>query len=459
MNQKNEFFKTVCKIAVPVTLQNMLQSSFSMVDQMMIGQLGSVSIAAIGLAGKFSSIFSVLVSAVAAVAGIMIAQYMGKQHQKEVDRSFSVNLVAVFFLAAVFLAAGFGIPGRIMGIYTGETEICQVAAVYLKILSFSFLPMAGSAIVSTMFRCMERAALPLYAGGIAVAMNTVFNYILIFGKCGFPKMGVKGAAIATVISQIANFLFIFCVFIRVYQKEKKRFQFSLRLGKTGYYQYFVMLLPILVTEFLWSLGENVYAFIYGHMGTQPCAAMTLTNPIQGLMIGALGGVSQAAGILIGKALGKKEYERAYRESKKLMWYGLFGSLILSVGLLILSRFYVEIYQVESGVKQTAAQILFVFALISPVKVQNMILGGGIIRSGGKTKYVMWIDIIGTWLFGVPLGLLAAFVWGLSIPLVYFILSLEEVVRLVISFVVFKKRGWMQSLTLGSDDNSRSQQLR
>lgn len=445
MKEKNSFLKTVCNIAIPVMLQCMLQSSFSMVDQIMVGQLGSVSIAAIGLAGKFSSIFSVVVSAIAAVAGIMIAQYIGKQEKKEVDKSFSVNLVAAIILAIIFTILCVFFPQKIMGIYTKETQICEVAASYLRIIAITFLPIAGATLLSTMLRCMEKASLPLYASIIAAIINTVLNYIFIFGKFGCKALGVEGAAIATAISQIANLLFMLVAFIRLYCKKDQPFVFSMNLGTAGYKQYFIMLLPILVNEFLWSLGENVYASIYGHMGTEACAAMTLTNPIQGLMIGALSGLSQAAGILIGKSLGKEDYEEAYQNSKKLVFYGLAGSLVLSVALLLLRNFYVDIYAVEDSVKNAAGNVLIAFALISPVKVLNMILGGGIIRSGGKTKLVMWIDLIGTWGLGVPLGLLSAFVWNLSIPYVYFILSLEEAVRLLIAVVVFRRRTWMQSL--------------
>ena len=215
--------------------------------------------------------------------------------------------------------------------------------------------------------------------------------------------------------------------------------------KFNWRQYSTILMPILVCEFMWSLGENIYAGIYGHLGTEPCAAMTLINPIQGLMIGALCGLSQAAGVIIGKRLGSREYDEAYSESKKLMYYGFAGAIILSGVILIIKPFYVELYQVEESVKIITQQILVAYAIIAPFKVLNMILGGGIIRSGGKTKYTMGVDLIGTWVFGVPLGLLTAFVLKLSIPYVYFILSLEECVRFVISLILFKKKSWMQSL--------------
>lgn len=447
MKGKKTFLRTVCNIAIPVMLQCMLQSSFSMIDQIMIGQLGSVNIAAIGLAGKFFSIFTVTVAAIATVAGIMISQYIGKEEKEEVDKSFSVNMVASLLLAVIFMALCIFIPENIMRIYTKESEICMVAASYLRILAITFIPVAGATLVSTMLRCMEKASLPLYASIVAAIVNTVLNYVMIFGKFGCPAMGVEGAAIATVISQIVNLLIMLIAMISLYEKEKKTFVFSIRLGKLGYKQYFVMLIPILITEFFWSLGENVYASVYGHMGTAACAAMTLTNPIQGLMIGALSGLAQAAGILIGKSLGKEEYEEAYQNAKKLTYYGFVGSLCLSILLILLRNFYVDIYAVEDSVKLLAGNVLVAFAFISPVKVLNMILGGGIIRSGGKTKLVMWIDMIGTWGFGVPLGFLSAFVFGMPIYWVYFILSLEEVIRLLIAVVVFRTKTWMQSLAV------------
>lgn len=451
MKQKKTFLRTVCNLALPVALQSMLQASFSIVDQIMIGQLGSVSVAGVGLAGKFSSVFSVMVSAIGAVAGIMISQYLGQQNQREVRRSFFLNLLLALGLAVIFVMLCAFLPEQIMGLYTKDYDTVRAAAGYLAILAASFLPMAGATLLATLFRCMEKASLPLYASIVAAVLNTGLNFLLIFGKCGFTALGAEGAAIATVISQAANFLIMLALLLKkrtrltgvpgqeerqTQEKKQERFQWK---------QYVGMLLPVLICEFVWSLGENVYAAIYGHLGTQSCAAMTLTNPIQGLLIGALCGLSQAAGVIVGKLLGNGEYDEAYSASKKLMAYGFAGSVALSFLILLVSPYYVEIYQVEESVKQLTRHILVAYAMIAPFKVQNMILGGGIIRSGGKTKYVMVIDLIGTWVFGVPLGFLAAFVGGLEIPYVYFILSLEECVRFGISMLVFRKKSWMQML--------------
>ena len=445
MERNKSFAWSVCNLAVPVALQSMLQSSFSIIDQIMIGQLGSVSVAGVGLAGKFSSIFSVLASAIGAVAGIMISQYLGQKNKQEVRRSFNLNLLIVLGMAAVFTFLCIVFPGQIMGLYTQDHETILAAANYLTIIAGTFLPIAGATLLSTLFRCIERASLPLYASIIAAVLNTGLNYILIFGKMGFQPMGAEGAAIATLVSQLANLLMIFLLFLKYKEILTGDSKEEHEIGRFNWNQYAAMLLPILVCELMWSLGENVYAGIYGHLGTESCAAMTLTNPVQGLMIGALCGLSQAAGVIVGKMLGNSEYDQAYSASKKLILYGMIGALFLSVVIIVTSRYYVEIYQVEASVKMLTRQILTAYAIIAPFKVLNMILGGGIIRSGGKTKYVMVIDLIGTWIFGVPLGLLAAFVFELPIPLVYFILSLEECIRFGISVIVFRKKQWMQVL--------------
>ncbi len=445
MRQRDSFFSSVCSLAIPVALQSMLQASFSIVDQIMIGQLGSVSVAGVGLAGKFASIYSVIVSAVGVVAGIMISQYLGQKNQREVRRSFWVNLLIAVGLAGVFTLLCGGFPAHIMGLYTTDAPMRQSASAYLQIITATYLPIAGATLLSTLLRCMDKAQLPLYASIASAVLNTGLNYLLIFGRLGLPAMGASGAAIATVISTWVNCLLMLVMLGRHGALLKIAWNSGVKMGKFNLKQYLSMLMPILVCEFLWSLGENIYAAIYGHMGTDASAAMTLINPVQSLVIGALCGLSQAASVIIGKELGSREYNQAYRDSWRLIRYGLLGAAILSALVAVASPLYVQIYQVDATVKLLTRQILLAYALIAPFKVLNMIAGGGIIRSGGKTNYVMFIDIIGTWAFGVPLGLLSAFVWKLPIPYVYFLLSLEECVRFAITVFVLRGKRWMQSL--------------
>ena len=441
----NSFTRQVLRIAVPVALQCMLQASFSIVDQVMVGSLGSENVAAVGIAGKLTSLYGVVIGAAAGVAGIMMSQYLGARDGAEADRSFSLNTMISLLIGALFMSVCVLMPKRLMGLYSTEASAIDPAAGYLRIVSFGFLPYAFDMLLSVRLRCMDRAALPLIFGAASNLLNTGFNYILIFGKLGFPPMGANGAAAATVFAQLFNTVLLIAGVIAVNKQNGVHFVCSPRLKKMTCQKYLSIFLPVLVLEFMWSLSENVYASVYGHIGTLECAAMTLTYPIQGLLIGALSGLSQAAGILIGKDLGKEEYESAYRKSKTLMLYGFLGAILLSVVMILCMDMYTNIYNVEAYVKQVAKQLLLVFAVMSPIKVLNMILGGGIVKSGGQTKVVMMIELIGTWGVGVPLALVSAYIWKLPISWVYFLLSMEECVRLLLTWIIFLRRSWMKKI--------------
>lgn len=442
----SDFMKSLCKIAIPVTLQSMLQASFSIVDQIMIGQLGETNISAVGLCGNFSLIFSVVIGAVSTVAGILIAQFIGAEDTKEAWRSFDVSVICGCIISAMFLFAAGVFSSQILGLYTNDMSIINAGSVYFRIVAFSYIPMAVSSILSAWLRCKEHATIPFLASLGAVAVNTGLNYVLIFGKIGFPCIGIKGAAIATLISQVFNLIFIIIGFAVCIRKDADKPVLSLHLEKITIMDYFIMVMPILVSEFLWSLGQNVESAVYGHLGTSNLAAYTLTCPIQGLIVGALSGLSAAAGVMVGKRLGKKEYDEAYTESKKIMYAGLIGAVAVSALLILLAGVYTGLYRVDVDVKEIGKILLIVFALYAPVKVENMILGGGIIRSGGNTKIIMVIDIIGTWCIGIPLCLLAAYVFKWEIVGVYTLLTTEEIFRLVVSLIIFKKRKWMISLS-------------
>ena len=442
----SKFMKSLCKIAVPVTLQSMLQASFSIVDQIMIGQLGETNISAVGLGSNFSLIFSVVIGAVGAVAGILIAQFIGAEDKKEAWCSFDVSLICGIMISALFLLAAGAFPLQILGLYTEDMNIINTGAVYFRIVAFSYIPMAVSNILSAWLRCREHATIPFLASFGAVAVNTGLNYLLIFGKFGFPRMEIKGAAIATLISQLFNLVFIVIGFVVCNRRDGDKPVLSLRFKKITIRDYLVMIMPILVSEFLWSLGQNVESAVYGHLGTSNLAAYTLTGPIQGLIVGALSGLSAAAGVMVGKRLGRKEYDEAYAESKKIMYAGLAGSVVVASLLILLAGVYTGLYRVDNSVKELGRILLIVFALYAPVKVENMILSGGIIRSGGNTKIIMVIDIVGTWCIGIPLCLLAAYVFRWGIVGVYALLTTEEIFRLAVALVIFRKRKWMISLS-------------
>jgi putative MATE family efflux protein len=446
MKKETFFYESIIKVALPITVQSLIQASFSVVDQLMVGRIGEVAVAGIGLGGKFASLYAVIASAIAAVAGILIAQYVGNQNDKGISKSFYINSFIIGTIALLFSVIGVAAADDIMSVYSKDMDTIYAASEYLWIIAISFIPLAGSLMLSTVLRCKGYVKIPLYASIASATIDTGLSYLLIFGKAGFPKMGVEGAAWATTIARFIEAFILLLFVIRLNKRKIISLKFTIQADKAFMQKLLTILFPILVCEFLWSLGENVYAVIYGRIGTDACAAMTLTSPIQSLMIGALTGVSAAAGIIVGKRLGEGAYEKAYGEGKKLLRYGIIGASLISVIILLTGGYYVQIFNVEDNVRLLTKYLLIAYAIIAPVKVGNMILGGGIIRSGGKTKYIMGMDVFGTWCIGVPLGLFTGFVLHLPIYQVYFILSLEEIARLIIGLVIFRKKIWINQLT-------------
>ena len=436
MKEENVSFRSsLVRTALPITGQSLLQSSFSVIDQLMVGQLGSVSIAAVGIAGKFASFFSVIIAAVISAYGIMLSQYIGKKDGKGEGHAFRITFFISSVVVLLFLLPSLVFPSGVMRLYITDSDTVYEAAVYLRIVALGFPFQALTLLFSTILRCRDRASLPLLSSLFSAVVNSSLNYVFIF----LLERGVAGAAAATVLSQVVAFVFVLIPAVRYMRTEKG--------GERGDYvkSFFRIFLPIIFCEFFWGLGENVYASVYGHLGTASTAAYSLTGPVQSLMIGALTGLSQASGILIGKDLGKRDKDAAYSHSLVIIRCGVVFSVALSVLLVFVRGFYLELYSVEEEVKSLASALLLVYAFYAPVKVSNMIIGGGIVRAGGRTDLSMYVDLIGTWCIGVPVALLTSFVFSLPVYWVYAALSGEECVRLGMVTKLFRSRRWMESL--------------
>lgn len=333
-----------------------------------------------------------------------------------------------------------------MAVYADDAVTISKSAVYLKWRTIEFLPSVITLFVSTMLRNMNKAKLPAIAGIISIFANTFFNWLFIFGIWIFPQMEEAGAALATGLARFIEMMIVLILFIREKRNQNLYLKPSVKFSKSFVKNVFSILLPILVGEFLWSLGENMYAVIYGHLGTEPCAAMTLMYPIQGIAIGALCGISSAAGIITGNALGANDLEKAWKYGMNFVKLTVISGIAIGILVCLVSPFYVKLFNVDNETRKVTVKILIAFALVFTAKVFNMVVGGGVLQSGGQTKFMTAVNIIGTWGFGVPLGFLSVYLFHLPIWWVYFILSLEEYVRLGISLWLLFSKKWMKNLT-------------
>ncbi|MBD7911882.1 MULTISPECIES: MATE family efflux transporter [Clostridium] len=444
--KRNPYLRTMLAIAIPVSIQSLFQASLSIIDQIMVGELGENAIAAVGLGSRFPNIFITTLNAIGVSTSIMVAQYWGKKDKKNIARSFGGNLFIGLAITIIFFIISFILPKQVLGCYTKDANVIELGSQYLKTIAVGYIPILLITMFSSVLRSTEHVKLPMYAGVFGIVMNTLLNYVLIFGNFGFTPMGLQGTAYATNITRFleASILFV-CVYVKKYPGAYKFKEIS-DLSVSFMKKIIAISTPIIINEFLWALGETMYSIVYGRMGTSDIAAMTLTYPIQNLSIGLLSGVSVAAGIMVGNKLGQDEREEAFKYSRKFVQLGIVSSAVFGVLLILLSKVYVVIFNISDDLKECTVKILIMYSLVLWIKVSNMIIGGGILRSGGETKYTLFLDMFGTWGIGVPMGFVSSIIFKFPIEWVYLIISSEELVRFIIGMKIMYSKKWMNNLT-------------
>ncbi|MBQ4554300.1 MAG: MATE family efflux transporter [Spirochaetaceae bacterium] len=435
-------FKTLFSIALPISIQSLLQSSLGMIDQIMIGQLGETAVASVNLGTRLMFIMVYSLSGISAVSSIYTSQYEGAGTKEKHSAVMKITILEGLLCVLPFLIAGLFFPQQIVRIFSEDNTVIQKGANYLFITAFGFIPKLFSISISAILRCTGKAKITLITGLSSVAINTMLNLIFIFGFGPIKAHGVEGAAIATVIA-----IFIEATINIIYlEKTKHPSRLSLAIkakADKGFYKKFaITTLPAIGNECFWALGDAIYSGIYGHMSTVSLAAITLTFPIQGMSVGFFSGLSAAAGVIIGNNLGAKKTKEAYTLAWDFFKLCIIGCGIIGILIVLFGSVYLKFYNVTDEVKLYTKSLLAIFACYLWVKVSNMVMLGGVLRSGGKTRYTLILDLIGTWGIGIPLGFLCAFVFKWNILMVYTAINIEEVIRLTLGLIKVKSKDWI-----------------
>ena len=441
----NKYYKSLFGIAIPVSIQSLIQASLNMIDQFMIGRLGEEAIAAVGIGSKGLFILLFAVTGIGGGASIFIAQYWGKKEKDKIAQVLGISLLSGGAITLLFFLFSYITPRYFISVFTNDLSIINQGASYLRLISLGYFPLIIIIIWSSVLRSTGFTKLPMYAGLISVVINTILNYIFIFGFTFIPSMGIEGAALATSIARYSEALIILFV---VYNKRlpgsvslSSLVKISLPFARL----FALTAIPLVLTEFIWVLGDSTFSAIYGRIGTEELAAMTITGPIQMLTIGLLTGLSTASAVILSNELGADKKDTAAEYARKFILTGILLTAILGFLVIIFSKVYVSAFNVSGIVADSAVKILKIFGIILWVKVTNMILGNGILRSGGDTRFVFIIDTIGMWFLGVPAGLIAAFVLKLPFPLVYLIVTLEEFIRMILMMYRTRSGKWLNNL--------------
>lgn len=438
------FFSAMLTIAVPITIQQFISSTTNMVDVLMVGQLGETSIAALGLSNQVFFLLILLLFGISSGSAIFTAQYWGKGDLYNLRRVMGIGLTLGISVGLIYTLAAMLIPEVILGLYTNDQAVIALGSQYLKIVGLSYVFTAISVTFMSVLRSSGNVRLPMFTTIIALSINMVLNYLLIFGNLGFPKMGVPGAALGTLIARIIECILIVSFSYRLrtaaaarLHELKYNFDFFKKVLKTS--------LPAAVNELLWSLGITTYNAVYAHIGTGAIAAVNINATIESMSFVIFIGIANACAIMIGNQIGAGNEKVAYEYGRRFLIMGLAASLVMGAVVLIARPLTLSLYNIEPVSYEYAYRIQLIYALTMWIRVTNLLIFIGILRSGGDTRYALIVEMLSIWLIGVPSALIGAFVLHLPVFWVYGLVLSEEVVKLIIVLPRYRSRKWIHNL--------------
>ncbi|TJX64053.1 MATE family efflux transporter [Soehngenia saccharolytica] len=441
------FLKTMLTLALPVAIQNLVSSLLNMVDTLMISNLGSASIAGVGLANQVFFLYILLTFGINSGGAIFIAQYWGKEDIKNLNKSLGFAIMTSFILGLIFTSVALLFPKQILELFTKETDVINSGVQYLRIVSLSYIMTAISFSYSIALRTTGKPHVPLIVSIISLGTNTLLNYILIFGKFGAPVLGVKGAAIATVIARVIEFTLLLHAVYRGNEYLNASAKELFGWNKEFIKKYVSITYPVILTEGFWALGQVMYTIAYAKLGKSATASVQLTNTIQNMFFVVVKGLASACSIMVGGKIGAGEYDEAYDYAKSFIILSTVSGVILGLSLTLSSDLILKLFNnLEPAVYSSARSIIIIMGLTFVIRVYNNISIVGVLRSGGNTKVAMKIDLSTVWLIGVPLAFIGALILKLPVQYLFLLITTEEVVKAILGVPIIKSKKWIQNIT-------------
>lgn len=446
-------YKRTVLLAVPMMIQNGLTNMVGLIDNVMVGSLETEAMTAVSIIGQLMFVFSLAVFGGMSGPGIYGAQYYGQKNNKGLQNTFRIKIwIGIFCLAAGLVAFIFG-NDFLIGLYLkGESETVDpiltlnFAKEYLAIMLLGLPPFIITQIYATSLRETGESRLPMIAGVVSVFVDIIFNYLLIFGHFGFPRLGVRGAAVATVLARIVEMT----VVLIVANMQKSRFVFLQSVFKTLIVPKSIAIkivkkgLPIFFNEFLWAGGIAALTQCYSRLGLDIVAGLNISNIICNLLNVVFVALGSAVGIVIGQLLGASEYNRAKKSSFSLMWFTGFVSAGLAAVLIAVSGAFPKLYATTDAIRDYGQGFIIITALFFPVQgFLNALYFT--LRSGGKTFVTFLFDSVYTWVAVLPLAVLLCSFTSLPVFTIYAIVQSADILKLIIGYTLIKKGVWVSNL--------------
>ena len=441
--RKRSLRKEIVRLALPIALQQFMTALVGACDAIMLGKLSQDAMSAVSLATQVTFVFNLFMFAFMAGENMFVAQYYGKGDYTGISQVFSLVTKICGCIAVVFLAGTLFFPEQLMRILTNEETLIVLGSEYLRVIGISYVFSGIAQIFLAIMKNCGAVNMSTLINGVMVILNIALNAVFIFGLSGFPKMGIKGAALATVLATVVQFLWsVGYVLCRI-----RAVKFSLRsCEKKLFGRFWQKTVPLLINNLAWGIGFSMYSVIMGHLGTDAVAANGIANISKNLVVCFCLGLGNAGSIIVGNRLGADRLQEAKEVGETLTKTAIIAGIVSGLVLIALSPFITKMVDLTPTARGYLQKMLLISSYYIAGKSVNCMTIGGIFAAGGDSKFGMLFDSVTLWCIIVPLGCICAFILKLPVMVVYFVLNLDEIIKLPVVYKHYKKYKWIKNLT-------------
>ena len=440
------FYRNVFALVVPMALQNLINVGVTAIDVVMLGKVGETALSGSSLAGQIQFIMMLLFFGITSGATVLTAQYWGKKDTRTIEKILGMGLSVSLVVAAVFTIAALLIPETLMRIYSSDVEVITEGARYLRIVGLSYLCIAVTQVYLNIMRSIERVLIATFVYFMSLVVNVVVNALLIFGLCGFPKLGIVGAAIGTLCARITETVMVL-VYARTRNRDVRiRLYDMFHIDRVLLRDYMVYAMPVVLNELMWGLGSSANTAVIGHMGSAAVAANSVAQVARQLATVVVFGISNATAIYLGKTIGERQILHARAYAKRFVGLSLLLGTIGGGIILLAAPVAGANLELTEQAKQYMNFMFFVMSYFTIAQSVNTTMVVGVFRSGGDTRFGLIMDVSTMWGCSILIGAVAAFVLHASVPVVYVILMSDELIKIPICVYRYRTYKWLNNVT-------------
>ncbi len=440
------FYKTLITLCIPIIIQNLLSTLINMVDTVMVGGLGEVSVASIGIANQYFFLYNMALSGIVGGAGLFIAQFYGKSDKGNIRKITGLSVISSVILGILFAILAIFSPNFIINFFSADKEVIRITTNYFSIIGFCYPIIAISTVFSMGSRSVRNPKLGMICSTISLSINIILNYVFIFGKFGMPALGASGAALATVIARIIELILLITYIYFI--KHDYELRFTLKdvklINKDLYKTYMSKTIPTFLNDTLWAFGTVLYAVAYSKSGTSAIAASQIASSTGNFFIMTAVCIAIGASIMIGNELGADNIKKAVEYTKRFSILVTVAGILFGGLLIISTPILLKIFSVSSALAPDIIKIFIVMGVLMALKTFNTFIIIGVLRSGGDTKYALLLEMGCMWFVSLPITFFAAYK-GVPIYILVGLTYTEEVAKFIFGVPRVLSRKWANNI--------------